>query len=127
MLDAFRSGKQSTRLRAIGWLVLVAGLIGAGATYGIGVHNADEALNDATALGYRRSLNHGVGVMMGSFGLKLSEWQEAWTSPLGMAVTVAVGAGLFAGYFFRVAWVLDDDEREAQRRSGQGGRVDRRE
>ncbi len=104
----------------MGWLVVVLGLIAAAVTYGVARHDAAQALDDATALGYRRSLNHGVGVMMGSFGLKLTEWQEAWQSPPGMAITVAVCAGLFAAYFFRVAWVLDDDERE-QHSKGPGG------
>jgi len=113
VLDRFRSDKQSQRLRAIGWLVLVLGLLAAIATYVVAAHDADQALNDVTALGYRRSLNHGVGVMMGSFGVMLTEWQEAWATPLGMATTVAVVAGLFAAYFFRVAWVLDDDERQS--------------
>ncbi len=92
----------------------------AAATYGVAFHYADEAFNDANALGYRRSLNHGVGAMMGSFGLMLTEWQEAWGSPLGMATSVAVCAGLFAAYFFRVAWVLDDDEREERPHSRHG-------
>lgn len=117
MLERFTSGKRSERLRAIGWLLLVVGLIAAAVTYAVLLHSADEALNDASALGYRRSLLHGVGAMMGTFGLMLTQWQEAWTSPLGMAITVAVCAGLFAGYFFRVAWVLDDDEREERLRS----------
>lgn len=118
MLERFRSEKRSERLRAIGWLVVVVGLIVAIATYGVALHNADEALNDATALGYSRSLHHELGAMMGNFGLMLTEWQEAWASPLGMAVTVAVCFGLFAAYFFRVAWVVDEDERDARLRSG---------
>jgi hypothetical protein len=105
-------------MRAVGWLLLVLGLIAAGVTYGVELHYADEALNDTNALGFSRSLNHGVGAMMGTFGLMLTEWQEAWTSPLGMAITVAVCVGLFAAYFFRVAWVIDEDEREARLHSG---------
>jgi hypothetical protein len=107
-------------MRAVGWLLLVLGLIAAGVTYGVELHYADEALNDTNALGFSRSLNHGVGAMMGTFGLMLTEWQEAWTSPLGMAITVAVCVGLFAAYFFRVAWVIDEDEREARLHSEDG-------
>ena len=64
------------------------------------------------ALGYTRSLRHGMGVMMGPFGIILTEWQENLASPLGQALMIAVGAALVAGYFFRVAWVLDADQDE---------------
>jgi membrane associated rhomboid family serine protease len=129
VFERFRSEKRSERLRALGWLVLVVGLVAAAATYGVAFHYADEALNDVNALGYRRSLQHGVGAMMGRFGLMLTEWQEAWRSPLGMTAIVAVCGGLFAAYFFRAAWVLDDDEREERLHSrhgeeGQGHRHD---
>jgi hypothetical protein len=53
-----------------------------------------------------------MGVMMGTFGGILTEWQQGLTSPLGQALTIATCAGLLAGYFFRVAWVLDEDENE---------------
>jgi hypothetical protein len=65
-----------------------------------------------TALGYARSLQHGTGVMMGQFGVMLTEWREGLTSPLGQALMVAICAALVAGYFFRVAWVLDAEEEE---------------
>ena len=120
MIERFWSERRSERLRAIGWLLVVIGVIAAAVTYGVELHYADEMLNDANALGFTRSLNHGVGQMMGTFGNMLTEWQEAWTSPLGMAITVAVVAGLFAAYFFRVAWVLDEDEREARLHSQRG-------
>jgi hypothetical protein len=113
MFSRFRSGKRSERLRAIGWLILALGAIAAAATYGIADHYAEAALNDSNALGYTRSMRHSMGVMMGTFGLMLTEWQEAWTSPLGEAITVAVCAGLLAAYFFRVAWVLDEEARDA--------------
>jgi hypothetical protein len=53
-----------------------------------------------------------MGVMMGQSGVILTTWQQDLTSPLGQAVLVAIGAALVAGYFFRVAWVLDAEEEE---------------
>jgi hypothetical protein len=104
--------KRSDRLRAIGWVVLAFGLGGAAVFYWIRSRAADAVLDDMTALGYTRSLQHGMGVMMGTFGGILTEWQQRLTSPLGQALTIATCAGLLAGYFFRVAWVLDEDENE---------------
>ena len=100
---------QADRMRAAGWLILIGGLVGAGVFYWVKSRAADAALDDTTALGYARSMQHEMGVMMGRFGLILSEWQARLTSPAGEAVLIALCAGLFAAYFFRVAWVLDHD------------------
>jgi hypothetical protein len=102
--------KRSDRLRAIGWLMLASGFVSAVVLYWIKVRSAGPALDELTAPGYTRSLEHGTGVMMGQFGLMLTDWQEALTSPIGEALTIAGGAALLAAYFFRVAWVLDQEE-----------------
>jgi hypothetical protein len=89
--------------------VLAAGVLGAGIYYWIAAHSAEAALNDITALGYRRSLDHQMGVMMGHFGQLLTTWQEWLASPAGTAVLIAAGAAIVAGCFFRVAWVRDQE------------------
>jgi hypothetical protein len=50
--------------------------------------------------------------MMGQFGIVLTGWQETLTSPIGQALVTATCAALLAGYFFRVAWVLDAEQQE---------------
>jgi hypothetical protein len=112
MRARFSQLKRSDRLRAIGWIVLTSGLAGAAVFYWVMLRHADPALNDANALGYTRSMRHGMGVMMGPFGIMLTEWQESLMSPIGQALMIAICAALLAGYFFRVAWVLDADEEE---------------
>jgi hypothetical protein len=112
MLHWFSAGTRAERLRAIGWCVLAAGLAGAAAFYWVKMATADPTLDDTTALGYSRSMQHGMGVMMGQSGIILTTWQQDLTSPLGQAVLIAIGAALMAGYFFRVAWVLDAEEDE---------------
>ena len=111
-LARFSALKRSDRQRAIGWLVLAAGLVAAAVSYWINVRGADPTLDDATALGYTRSMEHQMGAMMGHFGLMLTEWQDALTTPLGEALLIVVCAALFAAYFFRVAWVLDHEGRD---------------
>jgi hypothetical protein len=112
MLARFSARKRSDRLRAIGWFVLASGLAAAAVLYWVKTRTADPSLNDVTALGYARSLQHGIGVMMGPSGAILTEWQQSLTSPLGQALLVAICAALVAGYFFRVAWVLDGEEED---------------
>jgi hypothetical protein len=108
----FSALKRSDRLRATGWFVLGSGLAGAAAFYWVKARTAGPVLDDVTALGYTRSLRHGMGVMMGQFGIMLTEWQEDLMSPIGQALMIAICAALVAGYFFRVAWVLDAEEKE---------------
>jgi hypothetical protein len=112
MVHRFWAGKRSDRFRAIGWFVLAFGLVVAAVFYFVELRAADPVLNDMTALGYQRSLRHGMGVMMGHFGILLTEWSDAVTSPLGEALLIAVCAALVAGYFLRAAWVLDADEHD---------------
>ena len=38
--------------------------------------------------------------------------QQALAMPLGQAIVVLVCAALLARYFFRVAWVVDEETRE---------------
>src|SRR3954454_17923308 len=104
--------RRSDRLRAIGWAVLVIGMASAAEVYAIKARAADAALDDTNALGYARSMQHGIGVMMGASGAILTEWQQNLTSPLGQALIVAACAALTAGYFFRIAWVLDAEEED---------------
>src|SRR5215469_6564281 len=111
MLQRFARLKRSDRLRTIGWVILACGLVSAAVFYWLATRAAGPPLDDATALGYRRSLEYQTGVMMGRFGVLLTEWHDALTSPAGEAVLIAVGAALLAGYFFRVAWVIDEEER----------------
>jgi len=116
MLARWATLKRSERLRAIGWCVLTAGLAGAVLFYWIESHSADRALDDTTALGYAKSLQHGVGVMMGPSGAILTDLQQNLTSPLGQALVIGLCTALAAGYFFRVAWVLDAEDAERQDR-----------
>jgi hypothetical protein len=112
MLARLSALKRSDRLRTIGWLVLAFGLAGAAVLYWVETRTADPLLDDLTALGYSRSLQHGMGVMMGQSGVILTQWQQDLTSPIGQAAIAAICAALVAGYFFRVAWVIDAEEEE---------------
>jgi hypothetical protein len=97
-------------MRVTGWLVLAGGLVSAAIFYWVKVRSAGPAMDDTTALGYTRSLHHEMGVIMGQFGQILTDWEETLTTPLGEALMIVACAALLAAYFFRVAWVLDQEE-----------------
>src|SRR5579864_5805873 len=100
---------RSDRLRRTGWAVLAVGAVLAAVRYWVVARDASR-LDDTTALGYNRSLEHGVGVMMGHTGLILTDLSNLLGSPLGQALIVLACAGLCAAYFVRVAWVIDHDD-----------------
>jgi hypothetical protein len=112
MLAKFLGLKHSDRLRATGWLVLAAGLVAGAVFYAITARHAEPSLDDASAPGYTRSMNHELGQMMGHFGLILNDWQTTLTSPIGQTMMVVAGAALLAGALFRRAWVIDEEERD---------------
>ena len=60
---------RSGRLLRIGWLILTSGLISVAVLYVVQTRAADPQPDDVGALGYTRSLQHGMGVMMGPSGV----------------------------------------------------------
>ena len=109
---AFRSWsglKESRRLRVVGALVFVCGLIGASVYYV--VEARPEPLSIDSALpGYDKARNRQMGMLMGHTGVMMMEWQETLDRPGTQAVLIAAVASLFALGFFRAARLLDEDE-----------------
>jgi hypothetical protein len=104
--------KKSRRLRIVGTLVLMLG-IGGGVFYWSQSGPVD-ALEDVLP-GYERAETREIGIQMGATGVILMDWRKTLGTPGAEAVMIAGGAALFASYFFRVAWVLDDEERDRAR------------
>jgi hypothetical protein len=111
LLARYSSLKESDRQRAIGTAVLALGVVGACLFYWFNAHPADPAMDDLLP-GYSRSQAREIGQLMGHTGVIMIEWQDALARPGTQAVIIAAVTALFAAYFFRAAWVLDDDERD---------------
>jgi hypothetical protein len=104
--------QQSRRLRVIGGIVLVLGLLGAGAVYWIRTHSA-EPTEDELLAGNARMEAHQMGVLYGKMGLltqKLSDDLKQPGTQAGIiaAVSVVIAAGCF--YFAR----LEDENDEVR-------------
>ena len=108
----FSSRQKSGRLRITGSIVLTLGILGASLFYWTEVHRPAADDLDAVLDGYSRASQHEMGVQMGTMGLIMLGWQDTLARPSTKALIVAALSALFASYFFRVAWVLDDDERD---------------
>ena len=102
------------RLRRIGRIVLVGGVVAAAIVYWIQVR-ALTVSDAGSAFQHTRSADNQMGRMMGQFGLVMADWQATLSTPAAYAVGVLVVALLFAGYFFRVASVTEEEARERER------------
>jgi len=101
--------KESERLRVIGTLVLVLGIAGACVFYWSQARPATQTMDELLP-GYSRTRAREIGILMGHTGVMMLEWQDALERPGTQAIIIAAVSGLFALYFFRAAWVLDDHE-----------------
>ncbi len=103
---------QAKRLRVIGVVVLVLGLLGAGAVYWIRTHSG-EPTEDELLAGNARAESHQMGLLYGKMGLLTQELSDDLKQPgtqalLIAAVSILIAAGCF--YFAR----LEDDNDEAR-------------
>ena len=114
VLAKLRSPRESERLRAIGVLVLVLGCLGAGLYYWREARPAGLTIADLQP-DYQKTRAREIGRLMGHQGIIMLDFQDALDLPGTQAAIIAAVAGLFAAYFFRAAWVLDDEERARQR------------
>jgi hypothetical protein len=94
------------RLRAIGTLVLIAGVIAAAWLYWIDAHRGgqtiEELLPGSTALNARQ-----MRLMYGDSVKFLYDLYQDWKSPAGQALSVAAISTLAAAACFRLAWARE--------------------
>ena len=104
------STQSSAQLRTIGRIVLVCGLIAAAIVYWISSGSAGS--DQAATFVHTRTSDNQMSRMMGNFGLMMTDWQAWLATPAARSLGVFVLAALLAGYFFRVASVQDEEERD---------------
>jgi hypothetical protein len=120
LVARFSSLKESDRLRVIGSIVLVLGIVGACFFYWIEARPAGPTMDELMP-GYDRARTREIGILMGPTGVMLTELEDQLERPGTQALLIAAGSALLASYFFRAAWVLDDDERDRQARPAPTG------
>ena len=103
---------QAKRLRVIGVVVLVLGLLSAGAVYWIRTHSG-EPTEDELLAGNARLESHQMGLLYGRMGLLTQELSDDLKQPGTQALIIAtvsilIAAGCF--YFAR----LEDDNKEVR-------------
>jgi hypothetical protein len=110
-LARWSSAAPSKRLRAIGILVLVVGMAGAGLFYWVEARSAARTMDDLMP-GYSQARSRQIGIMMGDLGVTLMEWLDALKDPRTQAIIIAAASALAALACFRVARLLDPPQRD---------------
>jgi hypothetical protein len=106
----------SKRLRAIGAAIIVVGLVGGAIFYVVNAASASKPLDDMSALGYERARQHQMGIMMGHAGQIMMQWMDDFERPWVQAILIAIGFAIVSAFFFRAAWVVDEEERDRKGR-----------
>lgn len=100
---------QPRELRTVGRIVLACGVLLAPIVYWVSARQRVTVLDDTNALGYTRAMDAQMTRLMGHFGVMMMGWGQSLSSPVGKALAVLVVTGLLAGYFFRVASVMEQE------------------
>jgi len=99
-------------LRGIGAIVLLLGLVCAGAVYWTGTHGPEgmDGPDERLLEGPSRAERHQVGLLYGKFGLRILDMMNGLKRPGTQAVIVAAVLILIAGGCLYIAHVLDRDD-----------------
>ena len=106
---AVSSRRQSKRLRLIGLMVLLLGLVAAGAVYWIRTHFGEPSEDELLA-GNARAESHQMGVLYGKMGVLILQWSDDLKQPGTQAILIAGVSILISAGCFYFARLLHDNE-----------------
>ena len=96
------NARRRTRLRTIGWIVLVLGLGSASLLYLL--RSGSSALQeDLATVGYARAQEQQMGVLYGKMGLMIDDLWDDLKRPGTQAILIAGVSGLIAAGCFHLA------------------------
>jgi hypothetical protein len=90
------ASRRSARLRLIGIIVLLAGVIGAGTVYWLG-NRSPDINDDLSMVGYNRAQRRQMGQLYGKMGTFIEDWSEDLKQPDTQAILI-VGFSAIAAY-----------------------------
>jgi hypothetical protein len=111
--DLILSVKQrARRLRLIGVVVLLLGIVTAGVVYWLGTRSLDPS-DDLSMAGYDKPVERQMGILYGKQGELIEDFTNDLKQPGTQAVIIVVTAALVAGCCFYFARLLDYDAEHA--------------
>jgi hypothetical protein len=106
------SSRLRKRLRAVGVIVLLLGLGAASAVYWTGSRAPEgmDGMDDRLLAGPSRAERHQVGLLYGTFGLRVIDMMNGLKDPGAQAVIIAAVSIVIALGCFYIARVSDPDD-----------------
>jgi flagellar basal body-associated protein FliL len=101
--------RRARRLRIIGVMILLLGIVGAGVVYWLGTRSADVS-DDLSMVGYNKSAERQMEILYGKQGELIEDWSNDLKQPGTQAIIIVVAAVLMAGGCFYFARLVDYDE-----------------
>ena len=102
--------KQRSRLRRIGVVVLLSGLVTAGIVYGVGKRSPNLS-DDPLLAGYSRPQERNMELLYGRMGRTIDQLLDDLSRPGTQAVLIAGASAILAGVLFYFAGPAEDGER----------------
>ena len=102
--------KPSARLRLVGKIVLVCGVVAAVVFYWIQSRNASPDV-DELAAGYLKARDHQLGQLMGPVGVLMTQWVDVLQRPSIEALLIVAASAVIAWVCFRLAETADEPEK----------------
>jgi hypothetical protein len=98
--------RRARRCRISGWVILAAGLIGAGMVYWLGTRGPDYSDNPEMA-GFNRSEERQMGMLYGKQGQLLEDFDNWLKQPGTQAILIVAAAAMVAAGCFYFARILE--------------------
>lgn len=102
------SRRRARRLKIIGAVILLSGIIGAGIVYWIGTRSEDLS-GDLSMVGYNKPAERQMAILYGKQGELIEDWSNDLKQPGTQAIIIVVAAVLIFGGCFYFARLLNED------------------
>ena len=101
------SKRRARRLKIIGIVILLSGIISAGIVYWT---RSPDLSDDLSMIGYNKPAQRQMEILYGKQGELIEDWSDDLKQPGTQAVVIIVAAALVAGGCFYFARLLDYDD-----------------
>ena len=105
------SKRRARKLRIVGVIILLLGIVGAGIIYWLGTRSPDLS-GDLSMAGYNKPVERQMEILYGKQGELIEDWSNDLKQPGTQAIIIIVATVLIAGGCFYFARLHDYDDEE---------------
>ena len=105
------AGRRARRYRISAMVVLLLGLVSAGAVYWL-QSSAPDYSDDPAMLGFNRSEERQLGMLYGKQGQLIEDLNNSLKDPGTQAILIIIAAAVVAAGCFHIARILEDEAKQ---------------